>query len=147
MENAPYLRLKAIGVVRNERKKAVREGWEEVISQVIIDEGLTKSLDGLEDFSHVVILYWMHRVSGPPPVTVHPHSNPNIDIGLFASRAPQRPNPIGVSTVRLLERKQNILIVKGLDAIDGSPVIDIKPYLPANDDVADAKIAPWVTRR
>jgi tRNA (Thr-GGU) A37 N-methylase len=64
--------------------------------------------------------------------------------GLFAVRTPRRPNPIGKSTVRLLSRRGNILDVQGLDAIDGSLVLDIKPYIPGYDSASDATVPDWV---
>jgi tRNA-Thr(GGU) m(6)t(6)A37 methyltransferase TsaA len=64
--------------------------------------------------------------------------------GLFAVRTPNRPNPIGKTTVRLLERRGNILKVQGLDAIDGTPVLDIKPYIPGYDSTSDATVPSWV---
>ena len=68
-------------------------------------------------------------------------------VGLFATRSPNRPNPVGIATVRLLERQGNILKVEGLDAIDGTPIIDIKPYIPGYDSATDAKVPPWITNQ
>ena len=65
-------------------------------------------------------------------------------VGLFATRSPRRPNPIGVTTVRLLERRGNVLRVLGLDALDGTPVLDIKPYLPYGDCIQDTHVPEWV---
>jgi len=71
----------------------------------------------------------------------------NSLVGVFASRSPNRPNRIGKTTVRLLESRGNILRVKGLDALDGAPVIDIKPYMPGYDSVENAEVPDWITRR
>ena len=68
-------------------------------------------------------------------------------MGVFATRSPDRPNPIGKATVRLLQRQGNILMVEGLDAIDGTPVIDIKPYIPGYDSVENAKAPSWVVKQ
>jgi len=68
-------------------------------------------------------------------------------VGRFATRSPSRPNPVGQATVKLLERHDNILKVKGLDAIDGTPVIDIKPYLPGYDSADGAKVPLWMTNQ
>jgi len=77
-----------------------------------------------------------------------PQGRPELPLtGLFATRAPHRPNPVGKATVRLLVRRCNRLRVQGLDAIDGTPVIDIKPYIPGYDSVADAEVPSWVTGR
>ena len=143
--------LKVIGVVRNEIKQPLKHGvvkWEEVVSDIVVNNSLTEALDGLEEFSHIIILYWMHQVrtTGQLPLKVHPKANQELPIvGLFASRSPKRPNPVGKATVRLLQRQGNILKVKGLDAIDGTPVIDIKPYLPGYDSVTNAKVPQWIT--
>ena len=146
----PVMKLRAIGRVRNKVKQTVRQGWEKVISDIVVDSSLTEALDGLEGFSHIIVLYWMHRVAdlSQPPTKVHPRGKQELPlVGLFASRSPHRPNPIGVATVRLIQRQGHILRVEGLDAIDGTPVIDIKPHIPGYDSVADAKVPPWVTEK
>ena len=142
------LTFKPIGIVRNEIKRPVRQSWEDVISDIVVDSSLTEALDNLEEFSHIIVLYWMHQAAagGQPPTKVHPKSRQELPlIGLFASRSPSRPNPVGKAVVRLLQRRRNILKVQGLDAIDGTPVIDIKPYMPGYDSVTDAKVPPWIT--
>ena len=148
-DELPNITLKAIGIVRNEIKEAParRDWWVELISEIVIDSSLTEALDGLEEFSHIIVLYWMHQAaSGKVPTKVHPMGRQELPlVGLFATRAPYRPNPIGKATVRLLQRQGNILRVEGLDAIDGTPVIDIKPYLPGYDAPTNAKVAPWIT--
>ena len=146
----PGMNLKAIGIVRKEVKQPVRQDWEKVVSDIVVDSSLTEALDGLEDFSHIIVLYWMHRraATGQPPTKVHPRGRQELPLmGLFATRSPDRPNPVGIATVRLLQRQGNTLKVEGLDAIDGTPVIDIKPHIPGYDSVADAKVPPWITRK
>ena len=146
---ASELTLKAIGVVRNKLKPATECDWEKITSEIVIDSRLTETLDGLEGFSHIIVLYWMHQAAcGEVPLKVHPMGTPELPlVGLFATRSPDRPNPIGKATVRLLQRRGNILRVKGLDAFDGTPVIDIKPYIPGCDTAANAKVPQWVTNR
>ena len=144
--------LKAIGIVRNEvKERPPVEGdwWAETVSEIVIDPGLTEALDDLDDFSHIIVLYWMHRVAeDEAPLKVRPMGREGLPlVGLFATRSPNRPNRIGKATVRLLNRQGNILMVKGLDALDGSPVIDIKPYLPGYDSVGDAAVPWWITNR
>ncbi|MFC2010874.1 tRNA (N6-threonylcarbamoyladenosine(37)-N6)-methyltransferase TrmO [Chloroflexota bacterium] len=148
----PTMTLKAIGLVRNEIKERPpykRDWWAEAVSEIVIDINLTEALDRLDEFSHIIVLYWMHRVaSGEVPLKVQPMGRQECPlVGLFASRAPNRPNPIGKTTVRLLQRHGNILRVKGLNALDGTPVIDIKPYIPGYDSVADSKVPQWITKR
>ncbi|UCH42652.1 MAG: SAM-dependent methyltransferase [Dehalococcoidales bacterium] len=82
------------------------------------------------------------------PLRVHPRGRQELPLrGIFAVRTPNRPNRIGKATVRLIEIDDNILKVKGLDALDGSPVIDIKPYIPGYDSVDEASVPPWITSR
>ena len=142
--------LKPIGIVKNgiEQPTDVRDAWQKVISEIVIDESLSEALDGLEGFSHIIVLYWMHRaVSGKLSLKVHPMGRKEVPRqGIFAVRTPNRPNRIGKATVGLLQRQGNILRVEGLDALDGSPVIDIKPYLPGYDSVADARVPQWITK-
>ena len=146
----PGMSLKAIGMVRNEIKQPVRHGWGEIVSKIVVNSNLTEALDGLDECSHIIVLYWMHQLpeGRPLPLKVHPMGKPELPlVGRFATRSPSRPNPVGQSTVRLLERQGNILKVKGLDAIDGTPVIDIKPYIPKYDSATDAKAPPWMTNQ
>ena len=142
--------LKPIGIVRKGIKQAaVKRDWEKKVSDIIINTSLTEALDGLEESSHIIVLYWMHQaMSGEVPLKVHPRGKQELPLlGLFATRTPNRPNRIGIATVRLLERQGNILRVEGLDAIEGTPVIDIKSYIPGYDSVANTKVPPWITSR
>ena len=90
-----------------------------------------EGLKGLEGFSHIILLYHFHRAEGYS-LTVTPFLDSEVH-GLFATRAPRRPNPIGVSVVRLLRREENILHIENVDILDGTPLLDIKPYVPAFD--------------
>jgi len=142
--------LKPIGVVRNKVKQPIRHGWGEIVSEIVVNSDLTEALDSLDEFSHLIVLYWMHQLPAGRqlPHKVHPMGKSELPlVGRFATRSPSRPNPVGQSTVKLLERKANVLKVKGLDAIDGTPVIDIKPYLPGYDSAADAKVPLWITNQ
>ena len=141
--------LKAIGIVRSEIRQPSRQDCKEIVSEIVIDSSLTEALDRLDDFSHIIVLYWMHHATNRPVRTkIHPRGRQELPLlGLFATRTPNRPNPVGKATVRLLQRRGNILRVKGLDAIDGTPVIDIKPYIPRYDSAANAKVPPWITNQ
>ena len=151
-ETEPLLEitLRPIGRVRNsitDRSMVKGDEWEGVESELAIDPDLAAGLDGLEGFSHIVVIFWMHR--SPPfsssHLKVHPRGNENLPLtGVFATRSPTRPNSLGMTTVRVLELRGNVLRVKDLDAIDGSPIIDVKPYLPHDDSVSDVKLADWV---
>jgi len=146
MEEAVF---RPIGVVRNEIKEPRRRGWEKVASEIVVDESLAEGLDGLEEYSHVLVVFWMHKVprTHQPVTKIHPQGRADLPlIGLFATRSPYRPNPVGVSAPRLVERRGNVLSVVGLDAIDGTPVLDIKPYLPHLDAPADYRGPDWVNK-
>jgi len=149
MSELPEMSLRAIGVVRSDFKEPSFErlNLEDIISEIVIDENLTEALDGLDEFSHIIVLYWMHRANSKRvSLKTHPMGRKDIpEKGLFAVRTPNRPNPIGKATVRLLQRQGNILKVQGLDAIDGSPVIDIKPYIPGYDSADDSRVPQWIT--
>ncbi|MCR4432640.1 MAG: tRNA (N6-threonylcarbamoyladenosine(37)-N6)-methyltransferase TrmO [Coprothermobacterota bacterium] len=121
--------LRPIGVVCNGitfGEKGIN--WALVKSRIEIDPLYEAGLTGLKGFSHIYVLFWMS--SDQVRLRVHPRGDPDFEeVGVFASRSPTRPNPIGLTLVRLEEVKGNILTVKGLDAYDGSPVLDIKPFM------------------
>ncbi len=138
--------LKPIGVVRNNVKKPRFGRFTDEISEIIVDEKFTEALNGIEDYSHVIIVYWMDKVK-EKVITHRPQGNPKVPIvGIFSCRCPQRPNPIGITTVKLVEREGNKIKVKGLDILDNTPIIDIKPYWPHYDRVEDGKIPEWVNK-
>jgi tRNA-Thr(GGU) m(6)t(6)A37 methyltransferase TsaA len=138
------LSITAIGIVRNEIKTPIVQGWGKVVSDLVLDERYTEALDGLEDYSHVVVIFWMDRAGPPKSLKGHAQDRPDLPVaGIFARRGPSRPNPVGVSAVPLLSREKNVLRVQALDAIDGTPLIDIKPYTPAFDKVENARIPEW----
>ncbi len=94
-------------------------------TKIVIDEALSPALEGIEEWSHIYVIFWMDRVAqGDDPVLLHPHQG----VGIFATRAPIHPNPIGLSLVELEKRQGHELWVRGLDAYDGTPVLDLKPY-------------------
>ncbi|MFC2009616.1 tRNA (N6-threonylcarbamoyladenosine(37)-N6)-methyltransferase TrmO [Chloroflexota bacterium] len=143
-----YMSIKPIGHVKNNIKEPVREGWEMVVSELVLNNDLEEAIEGLEQFSHIIVVFWMHKDPSEKrvPTKVHPRGRYDLPlVGLFSTRSPHRPNSIGISAVRLLERKGNVLKVEGLDAIDGTPIIDIKPYLPG-DCVPDTAFPQWVAK-
>ena len=130
----PILHAGETDLELKERMVKIREHQREIadnMSELIIDSELAGILDGIEDFSHVLVLYWPHLIDPERRslIKVHPMGRKDLPMrGIFATCSPARPNPILVSAVELLERKDNILKVRGLEAVDGSPIIDIKPY-------------------
>ena len=150
VNESPSIILKAIGTIRNKIKQPAKRDWQKIISEIEIDSSLTEALDNLDEFSHIIVLFWVHQypAEGQLPLKIHPMGKIEIPLtGRFATRSPHRPNPVGKTTVRLLQRRGNILKVKGLDAIDGTPVIDIKPYIPGYDSPAHAKVPPWAAKQ
>lgn len=103
---------------------------------------LDQALKDLDGFSHIWVIYWMHLNQGWNP-TVIPPRGPKVRRGLFATRAPHRPNSIGLSVVRLTGIEGRTLHIQGHDMLDGTPVLDIKPYLTYSDSFPDAKCG-WV---
>jgi len=102
---------------------------EENVMRIEVYTEYTEALDGIEKLTHINVLYWMHRLTenDREKLKVHPRGDMDRPLtGVFATRSPVRPNPIGLTRVELLKREGNVLFVKGLDALDGSPVIDIK---------------------
>ena len=137
--------VRPIGVVSNQFEHEVPQGWERSVSEVRVDARWEVALEGLEDFSHILVLFWLNRIAGERALRVHPMGRLDAPlVGLFSTRTPRRPNPIGLTVVRLLERRANVLRVEGLDALDGSPVVDLKPYLTRNDRVQGATMPDWV---
>ena len=113
------------------RRKAADEDTRDrnLVSQVVLSSGLTRALDGIEEWSHIYIIYWLNRVEQQEEQFLcfpgeGPHKRP---VGVLATRAPIHPNPIGLTLVELIGREDDILHVQGLDAYDGTPVLDIKP--------------------
>ncbi len=140
------INLKPIGFVKNNIKEKRFGNFSDEISEIIVDEKFTEALNGIDDYSHVIIVYWMDKVKDKV-ITHRPQGNPNVPIvGIFACRCPQRPNPIAITTVRLIGHEGNKIKVKGLDILDGTSIIDIKPYWTQYDKVEDAKIPDWVNK-
>ncbi len=132
--------LRAIGYVRNGVAKPRPRGWEQVESRLeMLPEHLAR-LAGIEAYSHVLVVTYLDVADGAPekPETLTLASGRSY--GIFATRSQLRPNHLGVSAVELLARDGATLSVRGLDAIDGTPILDIKPYLPEYDAVPGARI-------
>lgn len=116
-------------------------GAKGIQGKVIIFPEFTEGLKDIDGFSHIILLYHFHRVK-KLNLTVIPFldSKPR---GIFSTRAPKRPNPIGLSVVRLLYRNENILNIENVDILDGTPLLDIKPYVPDFDHIKESQIG-WL---
>jgi len=138
------IKMKPIGYVKRASKREdVKD--RSLISRIIVQPKLTNALDGIEDFSHIFVVFYMHKIPKKETklLKVHPRGRTDLPLlGVFATRTAFRPNPIGLTLVELAERKGNVLVVKGLDALDGTPVLDIKPYN-SRDLVPNAKVPEW----
>jgi len=140
------IKLKPVGYVKNKVKKPRFGKFANEVSEIIIDKKFTEALLEIDDYSHIIIVFWMDGVK-EHVIKHRPQGNPNVPVvGIFACRCPARPNPIGMTTVKLIGHKGNKLKVRGLDVIDGTPVIDIKPYWPQYDKVKNEKIPKWVNK-
>jgi len=104
----------------------------------------SEGLEDLEGFSHIILIYHFHLSKIPAPLKVRPYMDEQPH-GVFATRAPSRPNPIGISIVRLLRIEKNKLYIQDLDIIDGTPLLDIKPYVPEFDERVVERIG-WLER-
>jgi len=143
----PYVKeakLKPIGYVKRASKhEDVEDG--SLVSRIVIDGKLTRALEGIEDFSHIFIVFYMHQVLKEETriLKVHPRGRKDLPLlGVFATRTAFRPNPIGLTLVELLEQEGNVLTVRGLDAYDCTPVLDLKPFN-HRDMAVDVKVPEW----
>jgi len=119
-------------------------GAEGVQGTLILEPEVLDGVKDLEGFSHIILIYIFHR-AGQPQLTVVPFLD-HKPHGVFATRAPKRPNPIGLSIVRLTKITENCLTLENVDMLDGSPVLDLKPYVPAFDRPGKVRIG-WLTAR
>lgn len=108
-------------------------------ARIILEPQFAGALDGLESFSHLWVIFVFHQNTNKGVKNkIHPPRLQGEKIGVLASRSPHRPNPIGMSVVKILEIKGNELLVGGVDFIDGTPILDLKPYVPRFDSISDA---------
>ncbi len=138
--------IRPIGKVRNSIRVLKRKGWESVVSEIVLEKRLQPALDGVEDYSHLFVLFWLGRIPAGrrEMMKVHPKSREDLPlVGVFATRTQYRPNPIGLTLVRLLSKDENILHVQGLDAMNGTSVLDVKPISPAKEFPQETRVPGW----
>jgi tRNA-Thr(GGU) m(6)t(6)A37 methyltransferase TsaA len=127
------IQIVPIAFVRNSRREVEDDYWGSVVSEIVMEPAFgEESIRGLELFSHAEVTFHFHGVSAGKIVTGarHPRNNPNWpEVGIFAQRGKNRPNRLGLATVRILGRERATLRVRDLDAIDGTPIVDLKPVL------------------
>ena len=138
--NSAIYQISSVGLIRKQHK----------VTTIEIDEKYEDAILGLNEFSHVLVCYWLHENDTPEKrkiLQVHPRENPKNPLqGVFATRSPVRPNLIGLSICKILSIEDNIIQIDAIDAFDGSPVIDLKPYIPSIDSEVDAQVPEWVYR-
>ena len=143
--------LESIGTVRNSRTHTGDEGWAEVESVIELEPAFAGGLEGLEEWSHVLVLFSMHHdpdgEAAPSDWRRRPRARADMPlVGVFAQRGRLRPNVLGVTAARIVRIEPGRLVVRGLDAMDGTPVLDLKPYAPPFDRVDEARVPEWFDR-
>jgi tRNA-Thr(GGU) m(6)t(6)A37 methyltransferase TsaA len=131
------LSLASLGVVRREGQRTF----------LVLDQKYAPGLVSLDDFSHVMVFYWCDRNDTPEKrafLQGYRRNKANPLTGVFATRSPVRPNPIAITTCKIIQIQGNIVEIERIDAFENSPVIDLKPYIPRNDSFPGAKIPVWV---
>lgn len=137
-----------IGYVKNSVQNKKDVSWGEDFSTIALNEEFFSGTKGLEDFSHAIIIYYLDKAEyrKDKHLKRRPQNREDMPlVGIFSQRGKDRPNKIGMTSVQIISVNDTSLTVKGLDAIDGTPVLDIKPYYPVYDK-KDAKVPEWVDR-
>ena len=139
------IQITPIGVVRSGERDVQRQDWSRVRSEVELRPELAEALSGLDGFSHVIVVGWLDQI--PDELRERRQAHPGGDerlplLGSFALRG-ARPNPVAVTVCRLRGVEGSTLRVEGLDLVDGTPVLDVKPYIAVYDAVPDAKLPRW----
>jgi tRNA (Thr-GGU) A37 N-methylase len=141
------LSVRAVAYIRNERSEALDDNWDDVVSTVEQAHDVpTEALRGISEFSHVEIVFFADWAEDVPPAPWHrrPRGNEQWpDVGVFAQRNKDRPNRILLTTVALEEVGERFLRVRGLDGIDGTPVLDIKPVFRWSVPRGDLRVPAW----
>jgi tRNA-Thr(GGU) m(6)t(6)A37 methyltransferase TsaA len=147
---ADTIALRPIGTVRSDYQEPhdvahTHRGWTGDVSSIQLVPEHARGLSGLTGYSHLIVLFWIHRAS-EWKLPEHHHKPAHVEV--FATRMPARPNPIGMSVVELLDFSPETgrITVRGLDALDGTPVLDLKPYIPDFDAHPGACIPEWVAK-
>ena len=140
--------MRPIGVIHSpfqeKEQTPIQPSHSQAQGRVEVYPEFAAGLEDIEGFSHIILLYVFHQSSGFT-LQVKPFLDDRLH-GLFATRYPRRPNPIGISVVRLARREGNILQIEGVDVLDGTPLLDIKPYV-SEFDLRPATRSGWLERR
>ena len=139
--------LTPIGRVESPVEEPVDENWGKVRSRIVLLPEYAGGLDGLNEFSHAIIVTYLHKAKYEQSKHLkrRPRGLESMPLlGIFSQRAKDRPNPIGITAVKITGVGNDYLEVQGLDAINGTPVLDIKPYYPQYDRVGNPQMPEWV---
>ena len=139
--------IKPIAIVTNNRKKPIDDYWGVTISEItMLDHVPTEALDNIGDFSHLEVIYYFNQVDPDKIIySGHPRNNKAYPLtGIFAQRKKNRPNRLGLSTVEILGHTGRSITVKHFDAIDGTPILDIKPVFKEFEPEGEIKQPAWV---
>jgi tRNA-Thr(GGU) m(6)t(6)A37 methyltransferase TsaA len=142
------IKLQPIATVKNSRTEPIDDNWETIIAEIeLADHIPTEAFSSIADFSHLEIIYYFDKVNNDEVVfSGRPRGNPNYPlVGIFGQRKKDRPNRIGLTTVELLEHQGRTIKVKYLDAIDGTPILDIKPVFKEFQPKSEIKQPVWVS--
>lgn len=140
------VQIQPVAIVRNAVKTPTDESWGSVISRIELMPAYSGALSGLDQFSHALVVFHMHEATYIPSEHLQRHPRDRTDLplmGIFAQRGKHRPNAIGIAAVEIVSVEGDVLEVRGLDAIDGTPVLDIKPYVPWFDK-RDSQTPAWM---
>ena len=142
-------KMSPIGSVKCAVNTMSEGGWGKIDSEIHLEQKYAPGLQGLAGFSHILVLFLLDRSQDfdiSKQLLRRPRGMEDLDpVGVFAQRTKYRPNPLAVTAVKLLGIEGNVLRVHALDALDGTPVLDIKPYMPPFDRMEDVKMPPWVS--
>ena len=141
------INIEPIGTVHCPVTQMSQGNWAQVVSEIHLDPALAGGLQGLEGFSHVLVVFWLDQIAAFDPQKQLLRKLRGMDdmheLGVFAQRTKYRPNPIGVTAVELVGIRDHVVSVRGLDALEGTPVLDMKPYIDAFDR-KDVTMPSWV---
>ena len=141
------IEFNSIGNISSSVKGQTDLNWGKVESKIVIEPELSEGLTGLSDFSHIIVVYYLNEAKfiKEKHLIRRPQGREDMPmVGILSQRAKDRPNQIGITSVELVSVKDNVITVRGLDAIDGTPVLDIKPYYPIYDSKNEARVPNWV---
>ncbi len=148
MRNEQMFEFRPIGIVETSVADGdVARQRRTMVSEIHVFEEFADGLMGIESYSHIIVMFWMHRVERSSNQTVYPRGDTNLPLtGVLASRGRGHPNPIGLAVAELIKRDAHRLTVRRMDAYHGTPIIDIKPY-DRYDVVTDIKVPQWFDER